>query len=302
MDHFRRHYRSHVSWTAALVALVATSPVFAQSQDPEAPATESNGLADIIVTAQRRQQSLQDVPIAVTAISGDELSAKQIRTTIDIPRLVPNMTGTTNVGIGSANTYFIRGLGNTESISTFDPPVGTYVDDIYVSRQNANNFTFFDVDRIEVMRGPQGTLFGRNTTGGAINVVLKKPAETMGGYAEASYGAYNQWTGRASLDLPLSVKEAMQGAEVEVPTLKGPVRLRVPAGTQSGKIFKLAGKGIPVLQGYGRGDELVIVRVETPTSLTSRQKELLSEFAKEAGEDIHPMGKSFFDKVKELFD
>ena len=204
MDHFRRHYRSHVSWTAALVALVATSPVFAQSQDSEAPATESNGLADIIVTAQRRQQSLQDVPIAVTAISGDELSAKQIRTTIDIPRLVPNMTGTTNVGIGSANTYFIRGLGNTESISTFDPPVGTYVDDIYVSRQNANNFTFFDVDRIEVMRGPQGTLFGRNTTGGAINVVLKKPAETMGGYAEASYGAYNQLTARASLDLPLS--------------------------------------------------------------------------------------------------
>ena len=204
MDHFRRHYRSHVSWTAALVALVATSPVFAQSQDSEAPATESNGLADIIVTAQRRQQSLQDVPIAVTAISGDELSAKQIRTTIDIPRLVPNMTGTTNVGFGSANTYFIRGLGNTESISTFDPPVGTYVDDIYVSRQNANNFTFFDVDRIEVMRGPQGTLFGRNTTGGAINVVLKKPAETMGGYAEASYGAYNQLTARASLDLPLS--------------------------------------------------------------------------------------------------
>jgi molecular chaperone DnaJ len=86
-----------------------------------------------------------------------------------------------------------------------------------------------------------------------------------------------------------------------VPTLEGKVKLKVPAGTQSGKIFKLAGKGIPVLQGYGRGDELVIVRVETPTSLTNRQKELLSEFATEAGEDIHPMGKGFFDKVKELF-
>ena len=70
---------------------------------------------------------------------------------------------------------------------------------------------------------------------------------------------------------------------------------------QSGKVLKLPGKGIPSLQGYGRGDQLVVVRVETPSKLTSRQKELLEEFAREAGEDIHPMGKSFFDKVKELF-
>jgi molecular chaperone DnaJ len=102
-------------------------------------------------------------------------------------------------------------------------------------------------------------------------------------------------------EIPISFPQAALGCELEVPTLEGKVKLKVPAGTQSGKIFKLTGKGIPVLQGYGRGDELVIVRVETPTSLTSRQKELLSEFATEAGEDIHPMGKGFFDKVKELF-
>jgi len=76
----------------------------------------------------------------------------------------------------------------------------------------------------------------------------------------------------------------------------------VPAGTQSGKVFKLPGKGIPVLQGYGRGDQLVVVRVETPTRLTPRQRELLEEFAREGGEDVNPMGKGFFDKVKELFD
>jgi molecular chaperone DnaJ len=103
-------------------------------------------------------------------------------------------------------------------------------------------------------------------------------------------------------EIPVSFPQAALGCELEVPTLEGKVKLKVPAGTQSGKIFKLAGKGIPVLQGYGRGDALVVVRVETPTSLTPRQKELLDEFAKEAGEDIHPMGKSFFDKVKELFD
>jgi molecular chaperone DnaJ len=102
-------------------------------------------------------------------------------------------------------------------------------------------------------------------------------------------------------EIPISFPQASLGCELEVPTLEGKVKLKIPAGTQSGKIFKLAGKGIPVLQGYGRGDELVIIRVETPTSLTARQKELLNEFAKEAGEDIHPLGKSFFDKAKELF-
>lgn len=103
-------------------------------------------------------------------------------------------------------------------------------------------------------------------------------------------------------EIPVSFPQAALGCDLEVPTLEGKVKLKIPAGTQSGKIFKLSGKGIPVLQGYGRGDELVIVRVETPTSLTARQKELLEEFAREGGEDIHPMGKSFFDKVRELFD
>ncbi|HEX8419720.1 MAG TPA: TonB-dependent receptor [Sphingomonas sp.] len=183
-----------------------TVPPGDTAQVVAAPATESDGLTDIVVTAQRRTQSLQNVPIAITALTAADLEAKQIRSTIDIPRLVPNMVGATNVGVGSANTYFIRGLGNTESIATFDPPVGTYVDDIYVSRQNANNFAFFDVDRIEVLRGPQGTLFGRNTTGGAINVILKKPGTTLGGYAEGSYGSFDSWSGRLSIDLPVSEK------------------------------------------------------------------------------------------------
>jgi molecular chaperone DnaJ len=102
-------------------------------------------------------------------------------------------------------------------------------------------------------------------------------------------------------ELPVSITQAALGCELEVPTLEGKVKLKIPAGTQSGKVFKLADKGIPVLQGYGRGDQLVVARVETPTKLTARQKELLEEFAREAGEDIHPMGTSFFDKVKELF-
>ncbi len=102
-------------------------------------------------------------------------------------------------------------------------------------------------------------------------------------------------------EIPISFAQATLGCELEAPTLEGKVNLKIPAGTQSGKTFKLSGKGIPSLQGYGRGDELVVVRVETPTKLTARQKELLEEFSREGGEEVHPMGTSFFDKVKELF-
>lgn len=198
--------------TSALGLAVSASVAWAQAAAPLAAPQEAgagasdNVLGEIVVTAQRRSQNLQNVPIAISAFSAADLTTKQIQSTIDIPRLVPNMVGATNVGIGSANSYFIRGLGNTESIATFDPAVGTYVDDIYISRQNANNFAFFDVDRIETLRGPQGTLFGRNTTGGAINIILKKPSDTLSGYVEGSYGRYDNWRGRASIDLPISEK------------------------------------------------------------------------------------------------
>ena len=93
-------------------------------------------------------------------------------------------------------------MNNTESIATFDPPVGTYVDDFFIQRQNSNNYALFDIDRIEVLRGPQGTLFGRNTTGGAVRVILKEPAEEFGGYAEVGGGRFDRITARGSVDIP----------------------------------------------------------------------------------------------------
>jgi iron complex outermembrane receptor protein len=161
-------------------------------------------LPDIIVTAQRRKESSQNVPIAISVFSADQMSQRGIATPLQLVQYVPNLFGANNTGLGSANAYYIRGLGNTETIATFDPPVGTYIDDIYMSRQNANNFAFFDLDRIEVLRGPQGTLFGRNTTGGAINAIMKRPSDTIGGYVEAAYGAYDKKMIRGSIDLPLN--------------------------------------------------------------------------------------------------
>src|SRR5204863_307078 len=134
----------------------------------------------------------------------DQLRAQGVSSALDLGQFVPNLIAQNNTGLGSANAYYLRGLGNTETIPTFDPPVGTYVDNIYLSRQNANNLNLFDVERIEVLRGPQGTLFGKNTTGGAISVILRQPAKEFGGYAEVGYGRYDKKLVRASVDIPLA--------------------------------------------------------------------------------------------------
>lgn len=101
-------------------------------------------------------------------------------------------------------------------------------------------------------------------------------------------------------EIPISFAQAALGCEIEVPTLEGKVSMKIPDGTQSGKVYRLRGKGITSLQGYGRGDQLVIVKVETPTNLNKRQKELLEEFATISGEDAHPMKKGFLDKVMDF--
>jgi len=188
------------------LVLVPFLPSALAAQQAASEDTQRISLEEITVTAERRQQSLQEVPVAVSAFTELELERRQIKEPLDLVRFVPNMVGHNNTGLGTANVYSIRGLNNTESIATFDPPVGTYVDDVYITRQNANNFQFFDVERVEVLRGPQGTLFGRNTTGGAVNVILKKPGEELTGYAEASYGRFERFTARASVDLPINDK------------------------------------------------------------------------------------------------
>ena len=178
----------------ALLGAALIAPALAQDNDM---------IEEVIVTAQRRAESVQDVPIAVSAYSDEQLRGLQVSEVLDMGRLVPNLLAHNNTGLGTANLYSLRALNNTESIATFDPPVGSYVDDIFISRQNANNFALFDIDRIEVLRGPQGTLFGRNTTGGAVNVILKKPAEEFGGYVELGFGRFSQVRFRGSVDLPV---------------------------------------------------------------------------------------------------
>ena len=181
-----------------LIATTALSALMSMPALAQDAAEEESGIKDIVVTAQRRAESVQDVPIAISAFTSEQLSAQGVNNTLQLGQYIPNLVAINNTGLGSANGYYLRGLGNSETIATFDPPVGTYVDDIYLSRQNANNLSFLDVQRIEVLRGPQGTLFGRNTTGGAISIIMRDPGEEVGGYVEAGYGRYDRKLFRGS--------------------------------------------------------------------------------------------------------
>ena len=197
--------RAFLMATSAISTFAVTPAAFAQNNASAQPeADEQGGIAEIVVTAQRRNENVQDVPIAISAFSAEQLEAQGVSNTLQIGQFVPNLIAQNNTGIGSANAYFLRGLGSTETIATFDPPVGTYVDDVYLSRQNANNLSLFDVERIEVLRGPQGTLFGRNTTGGAINVIMAKPGNELSGFGEIGYGRFHKTIARGSIDLPLA--------------------------------------------------------------------------------------------------
>ncbi len=164
-------------------------------------------LEEVVVTAQKREESLQETPIAVTAFTARSLENKGIDDISDVANFTPNLVFDTTSPIGglsSGAAVFIRGIGNTDFSLTTDPGVGTYVDGVYMSRSVGGVLDVLDVERIEVLRGPQGTLFGRNTIGGAMSITSRKPAEELQGKFEVSAGNMSRQDVRASVDIPLS--------------------------------------------------------------------------------------------------
>jgi iron complex outermembrane recepter protein len=184
-----------------LATVGATACAAAMAQEPAGGAPV---LTEITVTAQRTAASLQDVPISVTALGAEDIQRQQITSTLDVISKVPNLVGSNNVGLGSATAFFLRGVGQDESLSTSDPAVGTYVDGVYIARQINNNSYLYDVDRIEVLRGPQGTLYGRNTSGGAVKVMTTRPGDQLAGYVDLSYGDYDSYAARGMINAPIS--------------------------------------------------------------------------------------------------
>ena len=188
-------------------SVVAVVVICLSSFSFQSYAQDAGGLEEIVVTAQKRSESMQDVPISIQVFSADEIERLNIRNTIDLVRNVPNMIGINNVGLPQAASYFLRGVGQDESISSLDPAVGTFVDGVYISRQIANNARLYDVDSVEVLRGPQGTLYGRNTSGGAIRIITQKPHDHNEGFIDLAYGEYDtkEVTGKANLAISDSI-------------------------------------------------------------------------------------------------
>ena len=143
---------------------------------------------EIVTTAQRREQSTQDVPVAVTVLSTDDLEVKQISDTLDIQNFVPNLNIGTNTGTANAARIFLRGIGEDESRGAVEPAVGTYIDGVYIGRLVGSLLDLVDLEQVEVLRGPQGTLYGRNSNGGAIKISTIKPQDETGFSGKFTYG------------------------------------------------------------------------------------------------------------------
>src|SRR6185295_11917459 len=154
------------------------------------PAQEEERFGEVVVTAQRREQKLQDVGISVTPLSAEAVHDLNITTATDIVRAVPSLK--MNAYSSSQVVFNIRGVSQNDYGDQQEPPVAVYQDDSYSSSINLASFPVFDLARVETLRGPQGTLFGRNATGGAIQFISRKPTEAFEAYTDLTYGSYNQ--------------------------------------------------------------------------------------------------------------
>jgi iron complex outermembrane receptor protein len=196
----------------------AESPLLGQATPPQPPSppaasaapgesSEGNQLAEVVVTAQKRAENIQDVPIAITAYSESDLRSKGITNIHGLSRLTPNVNldaGSPFSGSNSVLSASIRGIGQDDFAFNLDPAVGVYVDGVYYARTVGANQNLLDVERIEILKGPQGTLFGRNTIGGAISVVTRTPGDQLAVDAEVTGGSFNRRDVAIMADLPIT--------------------------------------------------------------------------------------------------
>ncbi len=191
---------------AALVAFCATLPLsvgggIAAAQD-DAASSASDDV--IVVTSRRREESLQDVPIAVSAFSAEELDNLGAVDLTDIEAITPNVTLETSRSTNTTLTAFIRGVGQQDPVAGFEAGVGIYIDDVYLNRPQAALLDIYEVERIEVLRGPQGTLYGRNTIGGAVKYVTRRLSNEAYAKLRLTGGTYGQFDAIGSFNLPLA--------------------------------------------------------------------------------------------------
>ena len=201
---------------SAATAAFLTAPASAQTTDAHqaAPVVDDDNV--IVVTARRREESIQDVPLSITAISGEALAKNGTLEITEIAQEVPNLTLEVSRGTNTTLTAFIRGVGQQDPVAGFEAGVGLYVDDIYLNRPQGAVLDIYDVERIEVLRGPQGTLYGRNTIGGAIKYVTAALPDETEIKVRGTYGSYNQADLIVTASTPVSdsLKVGVSGARL----------------------------------------------------------------------------------------
>lgn len=188
------------NWKLALAASAAWS-VFAGCAVAAAADTT---VEELVVTARRTEENLQTTPVAITAFSDKTLERQGALSVTDLQGAVPNMNLVQGRGSSNATNIYIRGVGQPDALQTFDPAVGVYVDDVYFSRIRGTQFDLLDLARVEVLRGPQGTLYGKNTIGGALKLVSRAPDQTFRANASVTAGDYNQLEGKLALSGPVT--------------------------------------------------------------------------------------------------
>jgi iron complex outermembrane receptor protein len=231
--------RPVLSLATAVSLAIAGSPAGAQTATPAAE--EAVGLEEVVVTARFREEKLQETPIAITAITSDELSARAMQNAYEVAYTVPNASlRPAQAAFGASMSAYIRGVGQYDFLPEFEPGVAIYFDDVLHPVTFASSVDLMDLERVEVLRGPQGTLFGRGSIGGAIRYISKEPQGTETGNISVTYGAFNRVDVRASYDFKLS--------ETVFARVTGVAKKR--DGYQ--KVFDFACRN-PLLAGYGDG-------------------------------------------------
>jgi len=196
-----------------LTALLLATPLPAVPAVAQESEQSARAIEEVVVTARRRTETIQDVPVAITAFSGDELAAVGAQDITYLNQSTPNVTIERTRSTNHTLSAFIRGVGQQDPVAGFEPGVGIYLDDVYLNRPQGAVLEIYDVERVEVLRGPQGTLYGRNTIGGAVKYVTRRLAAEPEAKLEITAGSYDQLDVVGTFSLPLSDQLAV-GASV----------------------------------------------------------------------------------------
>ncbi|WP_037506154.1 TonB-dependent receptor [Rhizorhabdus wittichii] len=242
---------------AGWASIAATQGAFAQA----APVDDSG---EIVVTAQKRAQSVQDVGISLTAIGADELRRNQMTDVNQLANQIPNVLATTSSNLPA---FTVRGIGLNEFASNFDSPVAVHIDEVYKSKPYMLSMPFYDIQRVEALKGPQGTLFGRNTTGGSVNYYTQEPQFTPSGGFNASVDNYGRVRADGFFNQPLSDTVAARASYYVAQGWGGPYR-NLLTGKDFGKPNQLAGRLQLKWAGEGTTARLMVYGFKDKSQLT----------------------------------